>query len=324
MDHDPTAVSEPVRLLYIGGFGRSGSTLLELALGSRPGTCALGELVHLWERGLRDDQSCGCGHRFSACPFWQQVGQRAFGGWDRVDVEEVLALKHRVDRNRFVPRLLVPRLPPQQLAEVRTYAALYVAIYRAAVEITGAQVVVDSSKHVSLLTCLRRHEELDLRLVHVVRDSRGVAHSWAKRVRRPEIVDSVAYMPQYSPTQAGALWMAHNAMFEAVTAAGTPRLLVRYEDFTRDPGAIMDEVARYAGLPDVGGDQGAELLLRPTHTVAGNPMRFRTGSVAVRTDDEWRSAMAPRRRRWVATLTWPLRARYGYVAGPRRVLAQRH
>lgn len=322
MADDPAVVSEPVRLVYIGGFGRSGSTLLELALGSRPGTCALGELVHLWERGLRDDQSCGCGHRFSACPFWQHVGQRAFGGWDRVDVEEVLALKHRVDRNRFVPRLLAPRLPPQRLAEVGTYASLYVAIYRAALEITGAQVVVDSSKHVSLLACLRRHEELDLRLVHVVRDSRGVAYSWAKRVRRPEIVDSVAYMPQYSPTQAGVLWMAHNAMFEAVTAAGTPRLLVRYEDFARAPGATLDAVARYAGLRDVGGDQGAELLLRPTHTVAGNPMRFRTGNVAVRADDEWRSAMAPRARRWVAALTWPLRARYGYVAGPGRVPAR--
>lgn len=312
-------MNEPVPVVYIGGFGRSGSTLLELALGGLPATCALGELVHLWERGLRDDQSCGCGRRFSVCPFWQQVGQRAFGGWDHVDVEEVLALKDRVDRNRYVPRLLAPRLRPQRLAEVRTYASLYVAIYRAALEITGAQVVIDSSKHVSLLACLRRHEDLDVRLVHVVRDSRGVAHSWAKRVRRPEIVDSVAYMPQYSPTQAGALWMAHNAMLEAMTAVGTPRLLVRYEDFARAPGSTMAAVARYAGLPDVGGDQDAELLLRPTHTVAGNPMRFRTGSVAVRTDDEWRGAMAPTRRRWVGALTWPLRARYGYLAGRLRL-----
>jgi hypothetical protein len=308
-------MSRPVRVAYIGGFGRSGSTLLELALGSLPGVCALGELVHLWERGLRDDENCGCGRRFSACPFWREVGQQAFGGWDEVDVEKVLALKHRVDRNRFVPRLLAPRLPPRRLADVRAYADLYVAVYRAALDITEAQVVVDSSKHVSLLACLRRHQELDLRLVHVVRDSRGVAHSWGKRVRRPEIVDSEAYMPQYSPTQASALWMAHNAMFEAVAAAGTPRLFVRYEDFAQTPGETLATVARYAGLPlpsaPSPGDD--DLLLRPNHTVAGNPMRFHTGRLAVRADDEWRTAMAPGRRRVVSALTLPLRARYGYL-----------
>jgi hypothetical protein len=205
-------------------------------------------------------------------------------------------------------------VPPQRLQDVRAYAALYVAIYRAAQHITGAQVMVDSSKHVSLLACLRRHEGLDLRLVHVVRDSRGVAHSSGKRVRRPEVTESVAYMPQYSLTQASALWMAHNAMFEAVAAAGTPRLLVRYEDFTRAPHATLAAVARYAGLPLASAPAGnVGLLLRPTHTVAGNPMRFRTGQVEVRADDEWRTAMTPGDRRLVGVLTLPLRARYGYL-----------
>ena len=49
------------RVLYIGGLGRSGTTLLERILGELPGACALGEVVHLWDRDVRADERCACG-----------------------------------------------------------------------------------------------------------------------------------------------------------------------------------------------------------------------------------------------------------------------
>ena len=94
-----------VRVLYVGGLGRSGSTLMERLVGQLPGVCAVGELVHLWERGVVADERCGCGEPFGRCPFWLQVGKAAFGGWDEVDVSRVAALRARVDRNRFIPAL---------------------------------------------------------------------------------------------------------------------------------------------------------------------------------------------------------------------------
>ena len=63
-----------VRVLFLGGLGRSGTTLLERLLGQLPGVSPLGEVVHLWQRDLVDDERCGCGDRFSACGFWQKVG----------------------------------------------------------------------------------------------------------------------------------------------------------------------------------------------------------------------------------------------------------
>lgn len=309
-------MTAPVSVGYIGGFGRSGSTLLELTLGSLRGLCALGELVHLWERGLRDNQRCGCGQPFHDCQFWRDIGDRAFGGWSEVDVAEVLALKAAVDRNRFVPLLLRTRLPPSRQHAVRRYTDLYVAIYRAAAAMTGATVVLDSSKHVSLAACLRWNPDVDLRLVHVVRDSPGVAYSWGKQVRRPEISDRVQYMPQYSAPQVAGTWLAHNSMFEAVAARGTPRLLVRYEDFAAGPRATLRRITSYLDLPGDTVPPGPEheLPLHRNHTVAGNPLRFTTGNVRVRTDDAWRSALPPSRRRLVAAVTWPLRRHYGYPA----------
>jgi len=300
------------RVAYIGGLGRSGSTLLELCIGSLEDTCSLGEVVHLWERGLRENQRCGCGMAFHDCSFWTRVGDAAFGGWDRVDAGEVLRLKSAVDRNRFVPRLLAPRLSGRVRAQVLEYTGYYSAIYRAAQQLTGASVVVDSSKHVSLASCLRHDRDLDLRLIHAVRDSRGTTYSWSKQVVRPEITDRVEYMPRYPARAAASLWLAHNAMFEALTATGVPRLLVRYEDFVTSPAQVLGRAAVHAGLHTAPTVDGDTVTLAPQLTVAGNPMRFQSGPVRLRLDEAWRTRLGRREQRLTTVLTAPLLLRYGY------------
>ena len=57
----PARISKPKagapRVLFIAGTGRSGSTLLERLLGQIPEVAPLGEVVHLWERGVIDNLS---------------------------------------------------------------------------------------------------------------------------------------------------------------------------------------------------------------------------------------------------------------------------
>ena len=171
------------RVLFLGGLGRSGTTLVERLLGELPSVCALGEIVHLWQRDIRDDERCGCGARFSACTFWKRVGERAFGGWHRVDVDRVHALRDAVERTRHIPRLAASR---QARTRSASTPATTPGSTRAAAEVSGAQVIVDSSKHSALAHVLRWADDIDLRVVHVVRDARGVAYSWTKTVTRPE------------------------------------------------------------------------------------------------------------------------------------------
>jgi hypothetical protein len=54
------------------------------------------------------------------------------------------------------------------------------------------------------------------------------------------------------------------------------------------------------------------LHLETNHTVAGNPLRFRRGDVAIEADLEWRSRLEAGPRRVVTALTWPLLLRYGF------------
>ena len=47
------------------------------------------------------------------------------------------------------------------------------------------------------------------------------------------------------------------------------------------------------------------------HTVSGNPMRFSTGAVPLRPDEEWRTRMPRRQRMLVTAMTGVGLARYG-------------
>ncbi len=308
--------SDRVRVLYVGGCGRSGSTLLDRILGQVPGMWSVGEIVHIWRRGLVGNQLCGCGEPFHDCPFWSKVGELAFGGWDRLDADEVLRLQRTVDRNRYIPFMLLPWLWPAYRRRMRRYADRLAALYQAIDEVGGGRLIVDSTKHASYAFLLRRVPGVELDVVHLVRDSRGVAYSWTKEVRKPEIVDGTEYMPRYHPVRMAFRWVAYNSLFHLLRWTGIRSTFLRYESLVHAPRGNVERIMRFARH-----DGGAEALdfigdgevtLEPTHTVAGNPMRFTQGPLTLRIDREWRERMDPGQRRIVGALTWPLMRFYGY------------
>ncbi len=331
-------MSVTVRVIFVGGLGRSGSTLLERLLGELPGVVPLGEVIHLWARGAGADEPCGCGAPFTRCAFWREVGERAFGGWPPALTARVLALRHRVDRTRRIPALSRLVRPARHEAAGRAgrregvaeYAAVYARLYEAAARTAGAAVVIDSSKHASLAFCLRAGgAPIDLRVVHVVRDPRAVACSWARPVLRPE--DGTP-MTRWRPGRTTLHWLAQNLAFRHLARQGVPMVRVRYEDLVDAPRRTLHRLVRRLGLAGGPGREGHDRAGRPAfvrrgvvtlsaaHTVSGNPMRFAVGRVALTRDDAWRARLPRRHRRLVTALTWPLCLRYGYrlgAGGPR-------
>ncbi|MEV4895492.1 sulfotransferase [Nonomuraea sp. NPDC055795] len=288
-------------VIFLGGLGRSGTTLLERLLGESPGVTALGEVAHLWARGVLAGEPCGCGAGFAECDFWRRVGERAFGGWSPVLAERVLGLRDRVDRTRRIPRM--------GHRDLDEYVRAYRRVYTAAASVAGSRLVIDSSKHASLAWCLAAGG-VDVHVVHVVRDPRAVAHSWRRSVERPE---DGRPMTRWGPIRTSLHWTAQNLALDLLSRRGVPLTRVRYEDLVADPRATLTGLASRLGLDPVFPHlDGSLATLGPAHTASGNPMRFTVGPVRLIRDDSWKTGWP---RHLVAALTKPLMRRYGYRPG---------
>jgi hypothetical protein len=308
-----------LRILYVGGWGRSGSTLVDRLLDQVPDIVAVGEMRDLFLRGPVEDRLCGCGERFSACPFWTAVGDRAFGGWSSIDARALVAMRLRLDRPWDLPMLIRPTVSGRYSAEHGRFVEALRATYRAIVDVSGARVIVDSSKIPTFAMLLRAVPGADVRMLHLIRDSRGVLFSWRKSVVKPDRPEDPELMLRYGPFQASARYVFYNGLTEALRITGMPYLRVRYEDVTADPAASLERIVAFAGCDRGVGSSvldGGGVDLAPGHNVDGNPMRFKQGATTIRADDAWRHQMSSTDRRVASMLTAPLLLRYGYRLRP--------
>jgi hypothetical protein len=306
-------------VVYIAGSGRSGSTLLERALGEIPGFANVGELIDLCRRTAARDERCGCGVAFAECPFWTRVGERAFGGWPEQKLAATHRLQGRVARQRRMPRLLAMTLAGRQFrADVAAYGASHDVLYRAIASEAGAACVVDASKWPVQALALAR-AGLDVRVIHLVRDVRGVAYSLGKRdVSRPHAVREGDVMFDQSPAMAAARWVAVQSQAGLLRRCGLPVSRMRYEEFVRHPRAAVEAALAGIGLAvpreHLAHIGDGRVVLGTSHGLSGNPSRFRDGEITLRADETWRSSMPRRDRLVVTAIGLPLLLRYGLAA----------
>jgi hypothetical protein len=303
-------------VLYVGGVSRSGSTVLGVMLGQVPGFVWPGEVRWIWRRWGATDQLCGCGEPFRVCPFWRAVAETGFGGWDGIDVSEVVALEQEVVRFRTVPLLRASRLAPAFQDRVRRYADRVGTLYAAVSRVAGGARIVDTTKDPPYAFLLSRVPGLELRVVQLARDPRGVAFSAGKVVVKPDVIGGQEYMPRQTAAAAALDYDLYNTLFSALRV---PRLFVRYEALVDEPRRELRRVLEFAGS-DADVDAldwlgEGELRIDTHHSASGNPLRFRRGPEKLRRDEEWRERMSGRDRLAVAALTWPFLLRYGYVKG---------
>lgn len=312
-------VHQTPKALYIGGSGRSGSTLLSRLLGELPGFVAAGELRYLWREGLGEDRLCGCGLRFSVCDFWSEVGVKAFNGWDQLDWRHVADLEARVARQRHLPLLLVPGALPSFKRTLAEFERILKNLYSAIAEIGNARVIVDSSKDPAYALTLWRTFAKDLTVAHLVRDSRAVAYSWGQQKPSLDREGTDWDLPRFDASRVGVKWTTYNSAMELLKAIGVPYVRVRYDDLIDDPAQQIGSIVIALGEPDAADDLAflnqARASIGVQHTIAGNPVRFGSGELVLRHDDRWKTWSNPKDRRVVTALTWPLLRRYGFTQG---------
>jgi hypothetical protein len=193
-------------------------------------------------------------------------------------------------------------------------------VYGRLAEITGARVIVDSSKRPTNGAVLRMVPGVEPYFLHLVRDPRAVAYSNIRGKRNPDS-ERYAEMPTATVRYSALHWTVMNFAAEDVRRHyGRERsLYVRYEDFIARPEHTVDRIIR---LVDEQASRTPFLNDRTVsigthHTVSGNADRFTTGRILIVEDSEWKQRMHPRDRLTATVLTLPLLRRYGYRARSR-------
>ena len=312
--------SGPVKVLYVVGLGRSGSTILSNSLGQIPNFFSGGELNFIWRHNVIENRLCGCGRSFRECLVWPKVMDEAFGGMDGVDPREMMRLQNSGTRTRHIPLMLTKRGRRRLAGRLQKFLINYGRLYEAIGAVTGSRVIVDSSKEPAHGFAMGMIPGPEFYVLHLIRDPRAAAYSWSKKKPQPD-TDAREHMVRFSPAKSSALWDSWNASAEALwRRAPQGYLRLRYEDFLADPRKSFEEILDLVGErdaePPLVGER--EVKLGVSHTVSGNPNRFETGAVKLRTDREWISRMSPRDRALVTALTLPLLLRYGYPVIPKK------
>jgi hypothetical protein len=270
----------------------------------------VGELRSVCDVGLRDNEPCGCGKAFRECPFWQEVFQVAFGGFDTPQAGELTRLLARMnyepyDLKRLWSVLMFRKGDGEMPSRLRPVAALYAAILK----VSGARVVVDSSKSLRYAALLMATPGLEPRLTNLVRDPRGLIASRSKRARRRDGAERTGDTTtrRMRVLSTVAKWAIRNSLSARILRRdGGIRL--RYEDFTEDQvwylKSVLGEKAAAVVTQKLARGVESDFV---QHQIGGNWVR----GLRISPNERWRTELPAAPRLVAGFLSAPLRSVYG-------------
>lgn len=287
-----------MKILYIAGYARIGSTLLDSALGSHERIFSAGEMTHLFDDALAGSP-CGCGAPIQDCPVWgavlEDVGIAASDG---------AAITRACEHGSAALR--------SQNSRQAAYRDLWTRVLSSLDERADFDLLVDASKSMQFaarrLGQLRELHPEDVSVIHLTRDPR--ASLWSVRKGGNQIAAS-RQLKTISTLRTAVTWSAANVVAER-SSRTVPRLHIRYEDLVNDPHSVLTRIGQLTNLSldSVATSLTLRQELPTSHGIAGNRLR-QSKKIRFRPDTDWRES-ATRSTLAAAYLTTPIARRYGY------------
>jgi hypothetical protein len=309
----------PVKILFITGAGRSGSTLVDQVLGHVRGFWSGGELHSIWGDGAVGGEPCGCGMPMPQCAFWSSV-LRSSGITEHASPSEIAAIldTHLRTRPRQLLTLLRDIHTGKASSSAGTYGGILHSLYGAMARVSGSRVIVDSTKLPAHALVVSAFADVDLYVLHLIRDPRAVAYSWMRNPDPSGRSGRVGFESQGKGIlESTAQWVFFNLLVESVLRRrlGPRYRLLRYEDFATRPYLSVKAILEFVGEAEsqVPFLDTRTVDLADNHMVGGNRSKFRRGPTRVDVDNEWERAMPRVAQRACTLLALPLLLRHHYA-----------
>lgn len=306
--------NERIKVLYIMGCGRSGSTVLDTVLGNATKVESVGELCNLGRAISSENEYCACGLLARNCQFWKEVSTqwRQMAG-TKYSFDQWVSLQRKVEQYRNIPNLFNPNYLNSE--EFISYSAGLSALFHSLAINTGKDVIVDSSKGPMRALAISKNKHLDLKVIHLVRDGRGV--SWSlKKGNRKDPAAGVQREIRSKPIWRTALaWVRANLASEGVLTRieAKDKIRIRYEDFIDNPIRQLVRIEAFSGveMKAVIDKLNSSQEFYVGHTIAGNRARM-AGRIKLEADYSWHQNLTRGDRIIFGLIAGPLSRRYGY------------
>lgn len=301
------------KVVYIASWSRSGSTVLDRVLGGHPDFVPVGELIFFWERGFTGATVCGCGKPVPECDFWKEVVAKA---WPEgmPSVEEVFRIHQRALRLRHMPLLFSPLWRRRTRPVIAPLIEHLRKLYGAIGDVSGAKVIVDSSKFPMYAWVLSQVPGVELHLVHLVRDPRAVVWSEVRRKKNWDDREAM-HRGKTGPAKLALSWeLTQRALAWLGKRPGVHVHPLKYETLMEQPReGILELLGELGEEPKIEFTGERSVMVGQHHTVSGNRNRFDQGEFVLKSDEAWREEMPTSLKRLVGTLTLSGRTKYGYL-----------
>ncbi|QUM89579.1 sulfotransferase [Moritella sp. 36] len=299
------------QLIYLAAASHSGTTMTAMLLGAHPDLCSVGELkaVHL---GDKESYLCSCKTFVDECDFWQGVSENMANRGQEFCVSDA-GTDIRTGATPYMLRLLKPLVRSPAMERIRDGLLLLSPIWRqqlpklqqrnadyisAIAEQARAQIVVDSSKIGIRLKYLLKNKDLDIKVIWIVRDGRGVSLAYKNPSKYADAKD-----PQFRGGGSGKTqesrrgvdvgaheWVRCNQETQAVLATMDKRkwIKVHYEDICNNTEETLDQLFEFIGVES----KKKRLDFKTVeHHVIGNGMRL-DDSEEIKLDDRWKGQLS--------------------------------
>ena len=253
--------TKPYSVLYIAGYGHSGTTILDLVFGSTQDAISCGELTHFTRQGFFEEY-CSCHNQIKDCSFWKAV----FENWQRempCTFEEYMRLRNRYEGNKNFFKTAFNYLFPGKKFKLFSQCTelFYDEIHRA----SGKKVIVDSSKGSSRIFLLASFAPVSV--IHVCRNFRGVLNSEQKDVKVDLENGIEAASPPKRFSRVLRDWVITNATCTVARLIFSGKKL-HFKQWIQNPKSL---VKYHTSLPD----NFEKQAFKAPHMIAGNAIRMK-------------------------------------------------